>query len=471
MDGDSIFMVASGYFPPFSKLNTSVNCTATTDYFADNVILMAEGHYLTNYKLGDSGIITNWLHSTILDDWTGLRNVSDMTGMLMVWFEGVWQNDTYLESLEQAERAVYVVMIHTTHDAAYTCDDRKICDKLDVRGDPDVSGIGMMLAYYILTGLTVVYFPILTFRQMNNLKDKQSHLTNWRQAYKQRLIAALQQTAGGFLNAALVFATAMLGATVARYYTFQKHQDGIDVDDVSFYTWLGSAFMSTFSIFPCLMLQTVADLSRSRYSRLFLWCIIACLAATLWALSLPSIDYFLALVRAYGHYEDADTTAEVTQSDRDLLFRNNTIYHTGIYRALVWERYCDSGDLKYRLRTLLRVGFATQIPGVIYCLCSSLIAIFSNSAAPIITPMRGCCGAVLNKVKRIGRVFRPLIGFLYLVMALAFLESFIEYRRIVKGLAPSTDADTDWSFGQILALAQWAPVVLEFMSAWRQERE
>ncbi|KAK6220665.1 hypothetical protein LQW54_001856 [Pestalotiopsis sp. IQ-011] len=155
-----------------------------------------------------------------------------MTGMLMVWFEGAWQNDSYLESLMEAERAAYVVMLDTTHDAAYTCDDRKICDKLDVRGDADVSGIGM---------------------------------------YQHRLNAALQRTAGGLLNATIVFATAMLGATVGRYYIFQKHQDGIDVDDVSFYTWLGSAFMSTFSIFPCLMLQTVADLSGSRYSRRFLW--------------------------------------------------------------------------------------------------------------------------------------------------------------------------------------------------------
>lgn len=143
MDDDSIFMVASGYFPHFSKLNTSVNCTATTDYFADNVVLMAEGHYLSNYKPGDSGIITNWLISTIPDDWTGLQNVSDMTGILTVWFEGAWQNDTYLENLTEAERAAYVVMLDTTHGTAYTCDNRKICDKLDVSGDPDVSGIGV----------------------------------------------------------------------------------------------------------------------------------------------------------------------------------------------------------------------------------------------------------------------------------------------------------------------------------------
>lgn len=283
---------------------------------------------------------------------------------------------------------------------------------------------------------------------------------------------ALQKTVSSFLVASLVFATAMLGATVARYYAYKRHPNEVDPDDVSFYNWLGSAAMSAFSVFPCLVLQTVTDLSRSRYSRLFLWCAVIGLSAAVWGLSLPIIDDFFDITQAYGRWEDAvrtNTTDTFSEDDLDLLTDDGLMYKAGIYRAMIWENNCDTGNLKARLRTLLTVALCMQAPGFIYCLFASLTAVIFHSNLRPFVLLRERCSRVSDLIRNINRIARPVIGFIYLVMAAVLLESFIEYRNVAKKLAPSTDTDTDWSFGQILALAQWAPVGLEFLTEWRSK--
>lgn len=322
-----------------------------------------------------------------------------------------------------------------------------------------------------VTGLTTVYFFFLILHRMRPANEETPYMMGGGRTatkYLQWSIKSFQDTGGRFLNGTLVFATAMLGATVARYYAFQKHQDELDADDVSFYTFLGSAFMSTFSVFPCLVLQTVADLSESRYSRLFLWCTTIGLAAAVWALALPSIDYFLELTRTFDHYEAAATLDDLDEHDYDLLVANETLYRPGIYRALIWEKYCDFSGIRYRLRTLLTVGLIIQAPGFIYSLFTSLVAASPWRSDPF-RHLHRRCGFAFNVPENLVRIVPLVIGTVYLAFALVFLASFIQYRHIVKNLAPSTDADIDWSFGQILALAQWAPVGLELMSAWRSE--
>lgn len=146
MDGARVHSWASGYFPPFSQLNDTPDCDATTDYFANSVLLVDEGTYLTNWKLGDIGITSHWLDSLIRSNWTGLHGVDDYEEILMVWYYGVWQNETYLNDTRGIERDAYISILNRTQVAAYTCDNKKICNKLGVRGDPDVSGIGVSLS-------------------------------------------------------------------------------------------------------------------------------------------------------------------------------------------------------------------------------------------------------------------------------------------------------------------------------------
>lgn len=284
------------------------------------------------------------------------------------------------------------------------------------------------------------------------------------------IIQSFRESVSGFLHAALVFAVAMLGATVSRNYEY-KNQGELDADGVLFYSLLGSAFISTFSIFPCLVLQPLLDaknLSTSRYSRLFLWCLVISLAVTVWILSFPNIDNFFQYTEAADRLLPAQlhntSYASMTRDDELLLSHMN---QTGFYRAVVWEHYCSDGDLSRYLRTVLRVGVAIQVPGLLYCLFATLAAIVFESNLPPCTYLRAHFGRVFAKPAETNRLARLLVGSLYLAAALVFLGFYYAYRWIIKHRAPSTDADSDWSFGQILALAQLVPVGLEFMSALR----
>lgn len=147
MAGDRVHASASGYFPPFSQLNDTPDCNATTDYFATSVLLVGDGTYLKNNKLGDIGIISNWLDSLIRSNWTGLNGVTDYDEIYMVWYYGVWQNYTYLNDTQGHERDAYISIMNNAQEAAYNCDNKTICNKLEVRGEPDVSGIGVSSSF------------------------------------------------------------------------------------------------------------------------------------------------------------------------------------------------------------------------------------------------------------------------------------------------------------------------------------
>ncbi|KAI1496932.1 hypothetical protein F5X99DRAFT_398676 [Biscogniauxia marginata] len=55
----------------------------------------------------------------------------------------------------------------------------------------------------------------------------------------------------------------MLTSTMVRYASFVRSRD--NADDYSTYRLLGSIFMSTFSIFPCVVLQCEAGGLRRRF--------------------------------------------------------------------------------------------------------------------------------------------------------------------------------------------------------------
>lgn len=143
---------ASWAFPPFSDLINSTDCNVTTNYIADSVLLVTNGDYLTNSKLGDIGFLLEWLATLIPDGYGGLPANPDgglaYAEYLMLWYFAVWQNTTYLGDLNATESMAYLATWNHAHEFGYNCPSEKtgkemICDKLDIQGDPDVSGRGV----------------------------------------------------------------------------------------------------------------------------------------------------------------------------------------------------------------------------------------------------------------------------------------------------------------------------------------
>lgn len=152
MSGGQVHSWVYGTFPPFSQLINNSNCNATTDYLANNLLLASESDWNSNSKLGDAGITAVWLDSLLLEypnkphNWTLVWIAS-----LTTWYWGVWNNDSYLGDLSQSELDAYNKIWDNTLDFGYSCGNKTICNKLDIKGDPDVSGRGVRTPTVYLT--------------------------------------------------------------------------------------------------------------------------------------------------------------------------------------------------------------------------------------------------------------------------------------------------------------------------------
>lgn len=295
---------------------------------------------------------------------------------------------------------------------------------------------------------------------------------------------AMKDTVDEFLSAALIFAVAMLGATVARNFVYLDRKDELRTDDVWSYALLGSALTSVFSIFPCIVLQSVTGIISSHNQRLFLWFLVVVLAIAVGLMSQNTLGDLFRVTDAYQRLfvKDQflkDQFLEDPPSDdlhnQDIGVYYNTAEQSGYYyRAMIWEKYCFPTSDTLMLQSLVTVGFWLQTPCYLFCLLTALVVL-----VPAICPMRPSSspgeyvknryGTLASDFIWIMRSLRLVMGLVYLAMTWLFLAKFISYRREVKNLASGTDQDSDWSFGQILALAQWIPVVISVLSSWKSK--
>lgn len=289
----------------------------------------------------------------------------------------------------------------------------------------------------------------------------------------------MKDTVDEFLSAALIFAVAMLGATVARNFMYFHRKDELRTDDVWSYALLGSALTSVFSIFPCMVLQSVTGIISSHNQRLFLWSLLIVLAIAVGLMSQNTLGDLFRVTDAYQRLFVQDQFLKEPPSDdlynQDAGLYNDTVQQAGYYyRAMIWEKYCFPISDTQMLQSLVTVGFWLQTPCYLLCLLTTLVVL-----APAICPIhpssspgeyiKSRYGPLASDFIWIMRSLRLVAGLVYLAMTWLFLAKFISYRREVKNLASSTDQDSDWSFGQILALAQWIPVVISVLSSWKSK--
>jgi phosphate starvation-inducible membrane PsiE len=99
-----------------------------------------------------------------------------------------------------------------------------------------------------------------------------------------KFVGGFQESANTFLDSALIFAVAMLGAAVVRWAKAIVNPQA----DHSAYSLLGSVMMSAFSVFPALILQVVTDGQRGHTLRQLLWFLVIVLSITVEIMSVKS---------------------------------------------------------------------------------------------------------------------------------------------------------------------------------------
>ncbi|KAK6189634.1 hypothetical protein LQW54_013077 [Pestalotiopsis sp. IQ-011] len=463
--------------PPFDQLRYDNNCTAAANYFADTILYKTDNpqnHFLDGTKSANLGNVMIYLDSLLNDSQKPFRDPGAGRGQyaldLMSWYFSVWKNQTYYNSADV--RSAYNKFSNQSRSFGFTCGNRAICDKLEVNGDPDVSGKGIVFVYFILAALTTIYFVFLTMDRLIHLVEPPlQHEPVVEQPRAAglacRIIRALQHTVDGFLDSTLIFAVAMLAATVYRYLTWLFPREDLTTDEIWTYTLLGSAMMSTFSVFPCLVLQPVVKKPETDGRRVLLWTIVVGLAIVVEVAFQLTFRHLYKFIQASEYLSEAEDQPGFSPDMAYWQFQemfNETGFHVNYHRMNLLEFHCTSRYHVSEVWKILLAGFSFQ--AVSFAIFLSVSIFFSHR----LNECKSLYESIRGRPRLVLKILRLLLGVIYLVMCWYFLARFFSHRRTLKTYAPSTDQDSDWGFGQILALATWVPDAVDAVFEFRRCR-
>ncbi|KAK9802128.1 hypothetical protein SCARD494_00061 [Seiridium cardinale] len=300
-----------------------------------------------------------------------------------------------------------------------------ICSKVGWEGDPDVSGEGMIISYYLAAGLSTVYFAILVWTIVGryNFGWTEHKITK-------RAVSAIQESSNTFLDAALVFAVAMLGAAAVRFYGLMTDPN----EERSTYATIGSVSMSAFSLFPALILQAVTDGQRTHILRQVLW------------FAAISLTIAVEIMYRKTYYD-----LEGLPNDPDPSFEN-----ASLQRA--WVEHCES----FSLRKQLEWGLTTA-HDILGLNCLWWLYYFIVTILPQRWHEQKGKTDVGQFFAYCRRWTRALDGLVCIAIMWALLVLFEKYRHSIQVYTGHSDADSEWTFGQVLALATWAPVFVDLV--------
>jgi hypothetical protein len=262
----------------------------------------------------------------------------------------------------------------------------------------------MLAAYVIQAILITFYIPSLLMVRLDWLSDRRSKIP-----LIGRTLSAVQHSTQSFLDASIVFSIAMLSASLV---SFANH----DVFTSS--TAAIMRLMPFSSVLPVALLQLAASnmLHRNR-GRLWSWVLLTALMITLLVIAQTFIVY------------DPSTSKDLDQLNWELeCLGKSSVDH------IMW--------LSYGLAGLIILGVGCFVVGS-----------FSASW------QRHSAASWSRQVWWITLV----TAFLAMWLCLGWFIHFQEQRNNLGG---ADNKDTEWSFGQILAVATWVPVIIEFVYIW-----
>lgn len=338
------------------------------------------------------------------------------------------------------------------------------CKALGYTGNADLTGIGVHVSYYVEATLATFYLLAYTVWQINTWrKVKQKggasapllaggapETTPGRKKRKRlplsrRINDSFRGSLGSFLSASMLMSIVMLAAGVyisafgrddVRRSTSNPNQS-LPYLSSAIYDMVLSLLAGVFSIFPVLLLYALmgrhgGDSSKRKgvkggepdIHRVWLR---RCVLAAIWCLGGALV--YLAPRGDIDYYDrhDADASWNTDFCDQ----RGGTNYWRGMKAA---QFLVVGAPLTYIvLTTFLITGFG--IPGVV--------------DKPWVTKWRS--------------VWRLGVAWLNMLAMWGLLGYFTVLRHRIIKTAGGLDNEDKWSFGQILALATWVPIVAEFV--------
>lgn len=302
----------------------------------------------------------------------------------------------------------------------------------------------MVLTYYAEAILATLHFFVLAVDRF--LRDAASH--HPRSSFSQRhppfrpsprkasfsLIDALRGSADSFLDGAVLFAGAMLVAGVfENAYAARSYGK-----DTFIYETLLSLLLPVFSLFPAALLHGVVVGQRRVWLRRAIWITLGILGVSVAVLATST---FHAIRGKQSGEATATSTSDQQGGDALAAFDNS---------GQAWELLCMPADT-------VGVRVALKVTAVVVGVGGLLWAVFVANFLRV---------PALEKYRALvwlRGVWWIVISALALGAMWTYLVLFTRYRRLIVDRAGPAPQDTKWTFGQVLALATWLPVAIDFV--------
>ncbi|KAL0935938.1 uncharacterized protein CTRU02_208153 [Colletotrichum truncatum] len=295
------------------------------------------------------------------------------------------------------------------------------CKAAGYTGSQDLSGIGVVVSYFLEALLGTMYLIAFTIHQtilyFKKNKPKKSR-PQQAQTVSDRILDSFRGSLDMFLGGAMLIAVAMLGAALYSSITQGEEKRKTNPDLPSgeaVYEMPLSLIASNFSVFPVMLLYALVKHEGHRK-----W-LHRSVLLILWGLSASVV--FLA------------PRAEIDYDERKSGRRNFD---------------CDQRGSQY-----WQVVKATQFLVIALPLLWLVITLFLTTGFKI--------PGMVDKpwVKTWRGIWRLLIAWINLFLMWGILAYFAHFRQKIIDTAGGLDKNDEWTFGQVLALAAWVPVVAE----------
>lgn len=258
----------------------------------------------------------------------------------------------------------------------------------------------MVISYYMVASFVTVYYLALVpgiFETYGHSIVNPKLVSTYRRYRK--FASGFEESLSGFLDAMLLFSISMSVAAITRYNALLLHPD----ESHSLFGLQDCVYLSTFSIFPALVLQSLSHDDSRRRIRLLMWDFV--IASTIAVEVLYRIKY-RGWFRSFGSATSGGTTnGELSQA--------------------AWYAACQSETLRVCLQKLLSVGHAVLLVNAAAWMYRLAQVYLGHWWMPKLRAREGLWRRW--RAWRLG--FRLVNGALCLCMMWAFLGLFTAYRN------------------------------------------
>lgn len=268
-----------------------------------------------------------------------------------------------------------------------------------------------------------------------------------------RLLEAVQESFRPFLDATLLFSIVLCLAaisTLSRSY----------VEEPETITMImSSVYIALYGVFPAIVLHSCAvPLLRRRKERRYMWIFIAILVIIMGVMyfcspqSAPLTTYHVLKEKLQNNWKGGYNANDTEFNEQKKVF-----YQDDDDNQIKWEALCLDISLVWR-------GYWTIVAIAGFLVVSAVLSLTFITNIFRIRLLRSERSPFLKKMRQHWWMISAVITLLIMWISIAL---FYVLRSQFNEKTGSTNQDKKWTFGQVLAVGTWAPVLMELLLIFR----